>query len=203
VPIVEDNPYGDLWFDEPPPASLSSLWPEGSLYLGSFSKVLTPGFRLGYIVAPTELYPKLLQAKQAADLHTPGFNQRVVHEVIKDGFLDQHIPSIRALYKANRDAMAEALREFLPAGCDYLSPKGGMFFWIRLPEGLDAMALLPRAVDAGIAFVPGAAFYAQQPDPRTLRLSFVTLTPDLIREGVEKLGRVLHEALEPAVEHAP
>ncbi len=201
VPVVEDNPYGDLWFDQPPPQSLSALWPEGSLYLGSFSKVLTPGFRLGYIVAPSELYPKLLQAKQAADLHTPGFNQRVVHEVIKDGFLDTHVPRIRALYKANRDAMADALRQHLPQGCDWRSPEGGMFFWIRLPEGLDAMALLPRAVDAGVAYVPGAAFYAHQPDPRTLRLSFVTLTPALIREGVEKLGRVLHEAL--AMAEAP
>jgi 2-aminoadipate transaminase len=203
VPIVEDNPYGDLWFDAPPPAALSSLWPEGSLYMGSFSKVLTPGFRLGYVIAPTELYPKLLQAKQAADLHTPGFNQRVVYEVVKDGFLDQHVPSIRARYKANRDAMAAALRAHLPAGCEWQSPQGGMFFWIRLPAGLDALALLPQAVDAGVAFVPGAAFYAHQPDPRTLRLSFVTLTPELIHEGVEKLGRVLHEALEPVVEHAP
>ena len=195
VPIVEDNPYGDLWFDQTPPASLSSLWPEGSIYLGSFSKVLTPGFRLGYIVAPSEIYPKLLQAKQAADLHTPGFNQRVVHEVIKGGFLDEHVPKIRARYKANRDAMAKALAECLPPGCEWQVPEGGMFFWIRLPEGLDAMTLLPRAVDAGIAYVPGAAFYAHQPDPRTLRLSFVTLTPDLIAEGVDKLGRVLHEAL--------
>ena len=203
VPFVEDNPYGDLWFDEPPPAALSSLWPEGSLYLGSFSKVFTPGFRLGYVIAPPELYPKLLQAKQAADLHTPGFNQRVVHEVVKDGFLDHHVPSIRALYKANRDAMAAALQAHLPPGCEWQLPQGGMFFWVRLPAGLDAMALLPRAVAAGIAYVPGAAFYAHQPDPRTLRLSFVTLTPALIAEGVEKLGRVLHEALEPAAEHAP
>lgn len=195
VPIVEDNPYGDLWFDEPPPASLSSLWPEGAIYLGSFSKVLTPGFRLGYIVAPDELYPKLLQAKQAADLHTPGFNQRVVHEVIKNGFLDQHVPKIRARYKANRDAMAAALQEHLPAGCEWQNPAGGMFFWIRLPEGFDAMALLPLAVEAGIAYVPGAAFYAHKPDPRSLRLSFVTLTPDLITEGVAILGRVLREAL--------
>ena len=201
VPIVEDNPYGDLWFDQPPPASLSSLWPEGSLYLGSFSKVLTPGFRLGYIVAPSELYPKLLQAKQAADLHTPGFNQRVVYEVVKDGFLEQHVPQIRARYKANRDAMAEALRQHLPAGCEWQSPQGGMFFWIRLPAGLDAMALLPQAVEAGIAYVPGAAFYAQQPDARALRLSFVTLTPELIAEGVAKLGRLLHQAL--ALEEAP
>jgi 2-aminoadipate transaminase len=203
LPIVEDNPYGDLWFDQPPPASLSSLWPEGSLYLGSFSKVLTPGFRLGYMIAPDELYPKLLQAKQAADLHTPGFNQRVVHEVIKNGFLDQHVPKIRARYKANRDAMAAAMQAHLPAGCEWQSPEGGMFFWVRLPEGFDAMALLPLAVEAGIAFVPGAAFYAQHPDPRTLRLSFVTLTPDLITEGVSILGRVLREAMAEAPELTP
>ena len=203
VPIVEDNPYGDLWFDSAPPPSLASRWPEGTLYLGSFSKVLTPGFRLGYIVAPRELFPKLLQAKQAADLHTPGFNQRVVHEVIRDGFLDRHVPSIRARYKANRDAMAAALREHLPAGCEWQMPEGGMFFWIRLPEGFDAMALLDVAVEAGIAYVPGAAFFAQQPDKRTLRLSFVTLTPDLIKEGVAVLGRVLREQLESIEEPTP
>ena len=195
VPIVEDNPYGDLWYDVPPSPALSSLWPEGSVYLGSFSKVLTPGFRLGYVIAPKALYPKLLQAKQAADLHTPGFNQRVVYEVVKNGFLDSHVPTIRALYKANRDAMAAALRQHLPPGCEWLEPQGGMFFWIRLPDGLDAMALLPLAVEAGIAFVPGAAFYAEAPDPRTLRLSFVTLRPAQIAEGVAILGRVVHQAL--------
>ncbi|CAN5140338.1 PLP-dependent aminotransferase family protein [soil metagenome] len=203
VPLVEDNPYGDLWFDEAPPPSLSSLWPEGSLYLGSFSKVLTPGFRLGFLIAPPELYPKLLQAKQAADLHTPGFNQRVVYEVVRNGFLDQHVPKIRALYKANRDAMAAALKEHLPPGCEWQKPEGGMFFWIRLPAGMDAMALLPQAVEAGIAFVPGAAFYAHAPDARTMRLSFVTLTPPLITEGVAILGRVLREALMTVEETTP
>jgi 2-aminoadipate transaminase len=125
----------------------------------------------------------------------------VVYEVVKDGFLDRHIPSIRALYKANRDAMAEALQQHLPEGCEWRSPKGGMFFWIRLPEGLDAMAMLPTAVDAGIAYVPGSAFFAHDPDPRALRLSFVTLTPDRIREGVAILGRVLNDALNGS--HAP
>jgi 2-aminoadipate transaminase len=201
VPVVEDNPYGDLWFDEPPLKSLAARWTEGSLYLGSFSKILTPGFRLGYLIAPKTLYPKLLQAKQAADLHTPGFNQRVVYEVIKDGFLDTHIPTIRDRYKANRDAMAESLTQHLPEGCDWQMPKGGMFFWIRLPEGLNAMALLPTAVEANIAYVPGAAFYAANPDPRALRLSFVTLTPEKIREGVAILGRVLNDALNGS--HAP
>jgi 2-aminoadipate transaminase len=165
------------------------------VYLGSFSKVLTPGFRLGYIVAPADVMPKLLQAKQASDLHTPGFNQRVVYEVVRDGFLDQHVPTIRARYRAQRDAMAAALRRHMPAGTTWHAPHGGMFFWLRLPVGLDAMQLLEQAVAAGVAFVPGAPFYAHAPDPRSLRLSFVTLSPADIAHGVGLLGRVLHEAL--------
>jgi 2-aminoadipate transaminase len=203
VPLVEDNPYGDLWFDEPTPPALASWWPEGSVYLGSFSKVLTPGFRLGYMVAPQELMPKLLQAKQASDLHTPGFNQRVVHEVVRDGFLDRHVPTIRARYRAQRDAMAAALRRHMPAGTAWRAPHGGMFFWVRLPEGLDAMPLLERAVAAGVAYVPGAPFFAHTPDPRALRLSFVTLSPAQIGDGIAALGRVLHEALATHAVTAP
>jgi 2-aminoadipate transaminase len=204
VPLVEDNPYGELWYDEAPPAPISTRWAEGCIYLGSFSKVLAPGLRLGYAVAPPELFPKLLQAKQAADLHTPGFNQRVVHEVIKDGFLQTHVPNIRARYKTQRDAMAAALARHLPAGCEWLRPQGGMFFWLRLPAGCDAMALLPPAVAAGVAFVPGAAFYAHAPDARTLRLSFVTLTPAEIDTAVATLGRVLHQHLtEQSLEPTP
>jgi 2-aminoadipate transaminase len=198
VPLVEDNPYGDLWFDEAPPPAMASWWPEGSVYLGSFSKVLTPGFRLGYIVAPTELMPKLLQAKQASDLHTPSFNQRVVHEVVRNGFLDQHVPTIRARYRAQRDAMEAALRRHMPAGTTWRAPRGGMFFWLRLAEGLDALQLLEHAVAAGVAFVPGAPFYAHTPDLRAMRLSFVTLSPADIDAGVAALGRVLHEALSAA-----
>jgi 2-aminoadipate transaminase len=203
MPIVEDNPYGDLWFDDAPPAPLAARWAEGVLYLGSFSKVLTPGFRLGYLVAPPVLYPKLLQAKQAADLHTPGINQRVVHEVIKNGFLDHHVPTIRARYRAQCAAMADALVQHLPEGCEWQRPQGGMFFWLRLPAGFDAMALLPQAVEQGIAYVPGAAFYAHAPDPRTLRLSFVTLSPEDIAIGVATLGRLLRNHLDGQREVAP
>ncbi|MBL8352255.1 MAG: PLP-dependent aminotransferase family protein [Burkholderiaceae bacterium] len=207
IPLVEDNPYGDLWFDEPPPPPLASRWPEGVIYLGSFSKVLTPGLRLGYLVAPPALYPKLLQAKQAADLHTPGFNQRVVHEVIGNGFLDRHVPTIRKRYQSQCAAMADALALDMPEGTEWQRPKGGMFFWLRLPAGCDAMALLPKALAAGIAYVPGAAFYAQTPghaaDPRTLRLSFVTLSPEDIADGVATLGRVLREHLDGTRDEAP
>lgn len=195
VPLVEDNPYGDLWYDTPPPKPLAARWPEGVIYLGSFSKVLAPGLRLGYVVAPRALFPKLLQAKQAADLHTPGFNQRIVYEVIRDGFLDIHVPTIRAMYRRQRDAMREALTQHLPEGSEWVAPSGGMFCWVRLPEGCDAVALLPEAVEAGVAFVPGAAFYAHAPDPRTIRLSFVTLTPDELHTAVAILGAVLKRHL--------
>jgi 2-aminoadipate transaminase len=196
LPLVEDNPYGELWFDAAPPPPLAAAAGEGAIYLGSFSKVLAPGLRLGYVVAPPALMPKLLQAKQAADLHTPGFNQRVAHEVIRNGFLDTHLPKVRARYKAQRDAMREALDKHLPAGCRFAVPAGGMFFWVELPDRLDAVALLPRAVDAGMAYVPGAPFYCAAPRANTLRLSFVTVAPVLIEQGVAALGRVLAQALE-------
>lgn len=198
LPLVEDNPYGELWYDAAPPLPLASRWAEGTVYLGSFSKVLAPGLRLGYLVAPPTLYPKLLQAKQAADLHTPGFNQRLVHEVIRNGFLDSHVPTIRALYRARRDAMQAALRAHLPAGCHWVEPHGGMFFWVELPAGCDAMALLPAAVARGVAFVPGEAFYAGDAAKNTLRLSFVTATPLQITEAVAALAAALRESLDRA-----
>jgi 2-aminoadipate transaminase len=196
---VEDNPYGDLWFDTPPPAPLTARHPEGGIYLGSFSKVLAPGLRLGYLVAPRAVYLKLLQAKQAADLHSPGFNQRVIFEVMQNGFLDRHVPTIRALYKAQRDAMLQALAEAFPAGGDpdrsltWNTPAGGMFLWARLPKGMDAVQLLPHAVARGVAFVPGAPFFAGTADPRTLRLSFVTPSVAEIRRGVTALADAIRE----------
>ena len=193
LPIIEDNPYGDLWFDAPPAPSLSARHPDGSVYLGSFSKILAPGLRLGYLVAPKALYPKLLQAKQAADLHTPSFNQRVVAEVLKDGFIERHVPTIRALYKRQCEAMLEALdRDMAGLGVSWNRPAGGMFLWAQLPAGMDAVQLLPKAVDKGVAFVPGAAFYAAQPVQETLRLSFVTSTVDQIRTGVAALAQTIH-----------
>ena len=194
LPLIEDNPYGDLWFDTAPPPSLSSRNPEGSVYLGSFSKILAPGLRLGYLVAPHALYPKLLQAKQAADLHTPSFNQRLVAEVLKEGFIERHVPTIRALYKQQCEAMLAALdREMAGLDFQFNRPAGGMFLWARLPEGVDAVGLLPQAVDRGVAFVPGAAFYADHGDPRTLRLSFVTASVDQINHGIAALAQAIRD----------
>ncbi len=196
LPIIEDNPYGDLWFDAPPAPSLSSRHPEGSVYLGSFSKILAPGLRLGYLVAPTALYPKLLQAKQAADLHTPSFNQRVVAEVLKDGFIERHVPTIRALYKQQCEAMLAALdREMAGLGLSWNRPVGGMFLWVQLPKGLKAIPLLAKAVEKGVAFVPGSAFYAEGADESTLRLSFVTATVDQINTGMSALAAAIRESL--------
>ncbi|MGJ7485893.1 PLP-dependent aminotransferase family protein [Variovorax sp. LT2P21] len=197
LPIIEDNPYGDLWFDEAPPLPLTARNPEGCIYLGSFSKVLAPGLRLGFLVAPKAIYPKLLQAKQAVDLHTPIFTQRMVVEVMKDGFLARHVPTIRALYKRQRDAMAAALtREMKGLDVRFNAPIGGMFMWARLPEGIDTVKLLPKAVERGVAFVPGAPFYADgQGDPRTLRLSFVTASVDEIDTAIAALAATLREQL--------
>jgi 2-aminoadipate transaminase len=196
VPIVEDNPYGDLWFDQPPPQPLTARNPGGCIYLGSFSKVLAPGLRLGFLVAPPALYPKLLQAKQAADLHSPSFNQRMAHQVLQGDFLARHVPRIRALYKGQRDAMLAALeREMRGIDISWNTPDGGMFLWARLPAGMSAVDLLPEAVERGVAFVPGAAFYAgDTPDAealRTLRLSFVTASREQIDTGVKALAAAI------------
>ena len=196
VPLVEDNPYGDLWFDNAPPKPITARNPEGCLYMGSFSKVLAPGLRLGYVIAPKNVYPKLLQAKQAADLHTPSFNQRMVSEVIKDGFLDRHVPMIRALYKKQCEAMIAALtKEMQGMDVTWSHPAGGMFLWVRLPEGLSSIDLLPKAVERNVAFVPGAAFYAETPDVRTLRLSFVTASEQDIATAIAALAATIREAL--------
>jgi 2-aminoadipate transaminase len=201
LPIVEDNPYGDLWFDLAPPLPLTARNPDGCIYMGSFSKTLAPGLRLGFLVAPKSLYPKLLQAKQAADLHTPSFNQRMVAEVLKDNFLDRHVPTIRALYKSQRDAMLAALDAHLAgSGVTWNNPDGGMFLWVKLPQGMNAIDLLPKAVERNVAFVPGSAFYADTPQMNTLRLSFVTASVDQINVGVAALAQTIRDAIG---EHLP
>lgn len=201
TPLVEDNPYGELWFDTPPPPPLAAHAPEQVVYLGSFSKVLAPGLRVGYIVTPGGQHPtvlalraKLLQAKQASDLHTPALNQRIIMQLLNSGFdLDQHLDSVRARYRAQRDAMAAALSRHLPTGCTWRLPQGGMFFWVNCAPHIDTSQRLPDAVAQGVAYVPGASFYAgtAPEQAHALRLSFVTLSPTQIDEAVRRLASCL------------
>jgi 2-aminoadipate transaminase len=191
LPLIEDDPYGALSYRNEPLPRMLTMNPAGVIYMGSFSKVLTPGIRLGYVVAPVNLIRKLEQAKQAADLHTAQLTQMVVYEVIKDGFLDRHIPGIRRLYANQCNTMLDALTEFFPPSVTWTKPEGGMFIWVTLPKHIDSMALLDEAITQNVAFVPGAPFYANSPQQHTLRLSFVTVSPDRIREGVSKLGKMI------------
>ncbi|MES2102841.1 MAG: PLP-dependent aminotransferase family protein [Pseudomonadota bacterium] len=195
IPLVEDNPYGDLCYTGEPLPKMLTMNPGGVIYMGSFSKVLTPGIRLGYVVGPTTLIRKLEQAKQATDLHTSQLTQMVVHEVIKDGFLNEHIPTIRDLYSKQCAAMLEAMGKFFPEGVTWTRPEGGMFIWVTLPKHIDANQLLAAAIEQNVAFVPGGPFYANEAETNTLRLSFVTVSPAKINEGVEKLGKLIKAKL--------
>ena len=192
--ILEDDPYGELSYAGDTPRTIRSLAPERTVYMGSFSKVLAPGLRLGYVIAPLALRSKLVQAKQATDLHTATLSQMAVYEVVKDGFLDSHIPTIRTLYRDQCAAMLAALKRHMPDGVRWNTPRGGMFLWAELPRGMDASALLKRAVENNVAFVPGAPFYAANPVGETLRLAFVTVPPARIEEGVERLAGLIRSA---------
>lgn len=191
VLLLEDDPYGALAYRGEQLPTLHSMNPQGVVHMGSFSKVLAPGLRVGYLIAPEALHGKLVQAKQAADLHTPSFTQRIVHEAIKDGFLDEHIPKIRALYADQCRAMLDALARHFPSGVQWNQPAGGMFIWVKLPPHLDGMALLDKAIASNVAFVPGAPFFANEPQRNTLRLSFVTVPKDKIEEGIARLGQII------------
>jgi 2-aminoadipate transaminase len=191
LPLIEDDPYGALSYSGEPMPKMVAMNPDGVIYMGSFSKVLTPGIRLGYVCAPLPLVRRLELAKQAADLHTAQLTQMVVHEVVKDGFLDEHIPTIRTLYANQCQAMLDAMAEHFPPSVSWTKPEGGMFIWVTLPKQIDAMKLLNTAIASRVAFVPGAPFYANEGETNTLRLSFVTVPPERIREGIAILGKLI------------
>ncbi|WP_326721466.1 PLP-dependent aminotransferase family protein [Streptomyces sp. NBC_00243] len=195
--IVEDDPYGELRFEgERVPWIASYPGAEDrTVLLGSFSKVMAPGMRLGWLRAPAELRRACAVAKQAADLHTPTVNQLAAARYLADTDLDGHVTQVAAVYRERRDAMLAGLAEALPEGSVWDRPEGGMFLWARLPETYDTTALLPAVVRQEVAYVPGAPFYAAEPDRSTLRLCFVTQTPEEIGEGLRRLGAGLAPAL--------
>ncbi|WP_371547225.1 PLP-dependent aminotransferase family protein [Streptomyces sp. NBC_00554] len=188
--IVEDDPYGELRFEgERVPWIASYPGAEDrTVLLGSFSKVMAPGMRLGWLRAPAELRRACAVAKQAADLHTPTVNQLAAARYLADSDLDGHVARVAAVYRERRDAMLAGLAEALPEGSHWDRPEGGMFLWARLPGTYDTTALLPAVVRQEVAYVPGAPFYAAEPDRSTLRLCFVTQTPEEIGEGLRRLG---------------
>ncbi|MET9829067.1 PLP-dependent aminotransferase family protein [Streptomyces sp. NPDC006385] len=189
--IVEDDPYGELRYEgEPVPWIASYPGAEDrTVLLGSFSKVMAPGMRLGWLRAPAALRRACAVAKQAADLHTPTVNQFAAARCLTG--LDAHLARVRDVYRERRDAMLAGLPGALPEGTTWNRPQGGMFLWARLPEAYDTTALLPQVVRQDVAYVPGAPFYAGEPDRSTLRLCFVTQTPQEIEEGLRRLGQGL------------
>ncbi|UHL63743.1 PLP-dependent aminotransferase family protein [Paralcaligenes sp. KSB-10] len=198
LPIIEDDPYGDLRYaGEALPGLLGLGRAAGAtvIRLGTFSKVLAPGLRLGYIAAPKEIISKLVQIKQATDLHTASITQMAVHEAVKDGFLTTHLPTVRELYKQQCGYMLDAMAADFPSTAAWTRPEGGMFIWVTLPGHIDSSELLARAIKEKVAFVPGAPFYTgDDAQNNTLRLSFVTVSEEKIREGIAILGRLIKES---------
>ena len=207
IPIVEDDPYGQLRYEGqhlPPLVVLDRenlRRDEGYtlgnvIYLSTFSKTLAPGLRLGWIVAPVEVIAKLVQLKQGADLHTSTFVQMVAYEVARDGFLDEHVKLIRQVYGERRDVMLAAMEETFPQEVTWTRPHGGLFLWVTMPEGIDCNELLREAIRENVAFVPGDCFYTGGADGhRNMRLNFSNATPDQIREGVRRLAKAVKAQL--------
>ncbi|MFG3260465.1 PLP-dependent aminotransferase family protein [Streptomyces sp. NPDC048172] len=194
--LIEDDPYGELRYEgEDVPRLTACAEAVGAgdraVLLGSFSKVMAPGMRLGWLRAPAELLRACTVVKQSADLHTPTVNQMAAARYLADSDLDAHIDRVRTVYGERRDALLAGLPDALPDGSRWNRPEGGMFVWARLPEGYDAAELLPRAVAHDVAYVPGAPFHVERPDEATMRLSFITHTPAEIEEGLRRLSKAL------------
>jgi DNA-binding transcriptional MocR family regulator len=199
--VVEDDPYGELYFDQPPPPSLLALSEQVSgsrdwlAHCGSFSKILSPGLRVGWLIAPPELLAKATMCKQFSDAHTSNLTQAIAAHYLTLNRLDGALAVVRKTYAERARVMAESLRRELGLAIEFNQPQGGMFFWAKLTgasgKGSSAPEFAKRAIDKGVAFVPGAPFFAHDPDLSTLRLSFATVGVEKIEEGIERLGRAL------------
>lgn len=189
--LYEDDPYKELRFEGDLVPTMHEMAPSNVIYGGSFSKILVPGFRLGWLIAPQPAMTMLNRAKQAADLHTSTFTQAVTTAILEDAFLAEHLRAVRAHYAAQRNLMLDALEKFFPEGADWTRPQGGMFIWVTAAPAVDTMALLPSAVDKGVAFVPGGPFHSTPGSDNTMRLSYSVATADQIESGIEILGSLL------------
>jgi 2-aminoadipate transaminase len=205
VPIIEDDPYGQLRFDGEPLPSVLQLdndlhkneggYAGNVIYLSTFSKILAPGIRLAWVIAPKEVIRKLVLAKQGCDLNTSTFNQIVAHEINQNNFLDHYVKKIIACYHERRDVMLDTLEEFMPAGVRWTHPQGGLFLWATLPEQISSVALFPEAVAEKVAYVPGESFFPCGGGQNTMRLNFSYSNPQQIATGIERLSRVIRRHL--------
>ncbi len=194
VLVLEDNPYGLLHFEQAPPPAMRSLDDEGVVYLGTFSKTLAPGLRVGWAMAPHAIREKLVLANEAAVLSPSSFSQIVISEYMDSADWKGQIATFRGVYRERRDAMLSALTDHLP-GMSWTVPTGGFYVWLTMPEHLDSKAMLPRAVKELVAYTPGTAFYADGNGRRNMRLSFCYPQPDFIREGIRRLSTVINGEL--------
>lgn len=206
VPIVEDDPYGQLRYEGehiPPVVVLDDeirakevpIYSGNVIYTSTFSKILAPGLRLAWVVAPTDVIKKLVQAKQGCDLNTSTFNQYLAYEVANGPWMKTHIQTIRETYKERRDVMLKALEEYMPEGVNWTYPKGGLFLWATTPESLDTQTIFKSAVEQKVAFVPGNSFHPLGGGQNTMRLNFSCMKPDLIDEGIKRLAEVIKNNL--------
>jgi 2-aminoadipate transaminase len=194
--IVEDDPYGALRYEGEDIIPIAALAPERTIYLGTFSKTLTPGLRIGWIVAPAEIIRRLVQAKQGADLHSSTFDQMIANDVAQRGILKAHVKRIRDTYRERRDVMIEALEEFWPGGCCWTRPEGGLFLWAETPESVNTLDFMETALKNKVAYVPGVHFYPYADGGfNAMRLNFSYAQPETTVEGVRRLGTALKEKL--------
>ncbi|MGZ7118320.1 MAG: aminotransferase-like domain-containing protein [Methanobacterium sp.] len=190
--FVEDDPYGEIRFlgEELSPVK---AYLDNSVLLGSFSKIVSPGMRLGWIVASSEIMEKIIIAKQASDLHSNYFTQRVVYQYLTHNNVDEHIEKIKKMYRNQRNLMVSMIEEYFPENVKYTKPEGGMFLWVTLPEELSSMDLFELAIKENVAFVPGKAFFTDGSGDNTLRLNFSNSDEEKIKEGIKRLGKAIYK----------
>jgi len=194
--IIEDDPYGELIFEGSLIQPIKSYDTKGRVvYISTFSKILAPGFRIGWIIASKVILDKLIQGKQAADLCTNVFSQYIAYDYIKGGYLDKHVERIKELYKRKRDVMLEALKKYFPSEVKWTIPKGGMFIWITLPKSIDTRLMFQKAIAKKVAYVVGEAFYPEGGDYNSMRLNFSYSEDELIKEGIKRLAEVIQDEL--------
>jgi len=196
IPVIEDDPYSELSFEGEVPKHLRAMAPESVILLGTFSKLLAPGLRVAWVIAPKgDCYNRFVRMKQGADLFTNALSQHIIYDFLKNGLIDGHLDKVRSVYSKRRNIMVKEMKEHLPEGVTFTEPTGGLFLWVILPEGVDTAALLPKAVEKKVAYVPGSAFFPDGGGKNTMRLNYSKPSDEEIVIGIERLAELFKEEL--------